>query len=165
MKKRILILGYARHGKDSVAERLRDKYGYKFVSSSDFVGREIIWEQWGKERYDSYQAMFDDRANHRQKWMEMIVEYNTPDKSRTARTMLERGYDIYVGMRRLDELKAARHLFDCILWVQRDGYAVETGSMDITLSNAKPDWVIYNNSSLDHLALKVNRFISWLDRQ
>jgi len=156
-KPKILLLGYARHGKDTVAEILRDKYGFKFTSSSEFVAREIIWDQWGWIRYPSFDEMFADRVNHRRQWMEMISEYNYPDKAKTARTMLERGYDMYVGMRRLGELQDSRHLFDYIVWVDRlRWYPPETGSMDITRENARPDFVIDNNGSLEDLEEAVD---------
>jgi hypothetical protein len=162
-KPRLLLLGYARHGKDTVAEMLRDKHGFRFVSSSEFVGREIIWENWGKIRYPTFEAMFEDRVNWRVQWMEMIAIYNTPDKSKTARTMLERGYDMYVGMRRMDELEASRDLFDHIVWVDRSEHLPpETGSMDITRDNAEPDYIIDNNGTLEDLERKVDDFCNSL---
>jgi hypothetical protein len=155
-KPKLLIIGYARHGKDTVAEILRDKYGFKFTSSSEFVAREIIWDQWGWLRYPDFDAMFADRVNHREAWMRMISLFNSPDKTKTARTMLERGFDMYVGMRRFDELSASRHLFDYVVWVDRVGFPPETGSMDITRENAKPDFVIDNNGSLEDLEREVD---------
>jgi len=158
-KPRLLILGYARHGKDTVGEILSDKYGFKFTSSSEFVGREVMWDNWGVARYDSFEAMFADRMNFRQLWMEMISAYNTPDKTRTARTMLERGYDMYVGMRRMDELLACRDalLFDYVIWVDRSEHLPpETGSMDIAKHSADPDYVIDNNGTLDDLKIAVD---------
>jgi hypothetical protein len=158
-KPRILLLGYARHGKDTVAEMLRDNHGYKFISSSEFVGREIIWDTWGCTRYNSFNVMFKDRVNWRELWMNLISEYNTPDKTKTARTMLERGYDLYVGMRRLDELEMSRYLFDYVVWVDRSNHLPpETGSMDITRENAKPDYVINNNGTLEDLERNVLDF-------
>ena len=158
---KLLILGYARHGKDTVAEILRDKHGFKFTSSSEFVAREIIWDQWGRIRYPDFDAMFADRVNHRRQWMEMIRLYNTPDKAKTARTMLERGFDMYVGMRRFDELNAACHLFDYVVWVDRSQHLPpETGSMDITRENAHPDFVIDNNGTLEELEEVVDLLAS-----
>lgn len=158
-KPRLLIIGYARHGKDTIAEMLHKKHGFKFISSSEFVGREIIWENWGKIRYPTFEAMFEDRVNWRKQWMEMISIYNTPDKSRTARTMLERGYDLYVGMRRLDELEASRDLFDYVVWVDRSKHLPpETGSMDITERNAQWDYKIENNGTLEDLERNVDSF-------
>jgi hypothetical protein len=156
---KILILGYGRHGKDTVAEMLHRSHGYRFISSSEFVGREVIWENWGRLRYPTFEAMFEDRHNWRKQWMEMIALYNTPDKTRTARTMLERGYDLYVGMRRMDEFLASRHLFDHIVWVDRSQHLPpETGSMDITRENAKPDRIIDNNGTLADLEQNVMDF-------
>jgi hypothetical protein len=156
---KLLILGYARHGKDTVAEMLHRQHGYRFISSSEFVGREIIWEDWGRRRYPTFEAMFEDRVNWREVWMEMIAAYNTPDKTRTARTMLERGHDLYVGMRRMDELEASRHLFDYIVWVDRSKHLPnETGSMDITEDNAQWDYKIDNNGTLDELEKTVMDF-------
>lgn len=118
-KPKLLIIGHARHGKDSLAEKIRDKMGLAFTSSSIFVGEECIWPSWGMERYKTFDDMFADRVNYRKTWADLISAYNTPDKTRTAKTMLDRGYDMYVGMRRQDEFHACRaiNLFDHIIWV------------------------------------------------
>lgn len=118
-KPRLLIIGHARHGKDTLAEKIRDKMGLAFTSSSIFVGEECIWPAWGRERYESFDEMFEDRVNYRKTWADLISAYNTPDKTRTATTMLNRGYDMYVGMRRMDEFVACKKegIFDHVIWV------------------------------------------------
>lgn len=160
-KPKLLIIGYGRHGKDSFAEILRDECGFKFMSSSEFVGREILWDNWGCAVYNSFEEMFEDRANNRVLWMQLISAYNTPDKTKTASTMLFRdGMDMYVGMRRLDELNACRKagIFDFIVWVQRPNLDPEIGSMDITLENSNPDFIIHNDGSLEDLKQKAIKF-------
>lgn len=153
---RLLIVGYARHGKDTVAEILAKEFGFKFTSSSVLVAEEVIWDGWGRLRYLTFDDMFEDRVNHRDAWMRMIAAYNTPDKTRTARTMLDRGYDLYVGMRRQDEMDASRCLFDYVVWVDRSEHLPpETGSMDITRESARPDYVIDNNGDLANLRRSV----------
>jgi len=160
---KLLILGYARHGKDTVGEILRDEFGFRFTSSSEFVAREVMWDNWGCAVYDSFEDMFADRVNHRVLWMQMISAYNTPDKAKTARTMLERGFDMYVGMRRQDELDVARELFDRVIWVDASlRHPPETGSMDITEESANPDWIVFNNGSLDTLRDNVRKLVSIL---
>ncbi|WHM52932.1 thymidylate synthase [Sulfitobacter phage vB_SupP_AX] len=158
---KLLILGYGRHGKDTVAEYLRDNHGLIFESSSRFVGEECLWDQWGKAVYPNFEAMFEDRHNHRELWMQMISAYNTPNKERTARTMFERGYDLYVGMRRQDELDACMvaNLFDAVLWVVRPGLPPETGSMDITPETSYMTHMINNDGSLEELYSKVDEFV------
>jgi len=157
-KPKILVLGYARHGKDTVGEILRDNYGFKFTSSSMFVGQECLWDNWGVAKYPDFEAMYEDRSNHRVLWMEMISAYNTPDKSKTAATMIERGFDLYVGMRRLDELEACKQagIFDHIIWVDASKrHPPETGSMDITAENANADFWIDNNGPEEDLFMMV----------
>jgi len=159
-KPKLLVLGYGRHGKDTFAELLRDMHEFRFVSSSEFVGRECLWETWGRDRYPDFDAMYADRHNHRTTWMQLISAYNSHDKTRTARTMLERGYDMYVGMRRFDELEASRDLFDQVVWVDRSEHQPpETGSMDITRENARPDLIIDNNGTLEDLRAEVSDVI------
>ena len=138
---KLLIIGYARHGKDTVGEMLSEMHGFKFTSSSMFVAKEVMWDNWGIAKYADFDEMYEDRVNHRVLWMEMISAYNTPDKTKTASTMIERGYDMYVGMRRQDELDACREkgVFDHVVWVDAsDRHPPETGSMDITMESAKP---------------------------
>lgn len=162
-KPKLLVLGYARHGKDTVAELLRDKHGFNFMSSSEFVGREVMWGNWGVAKYATFEDMFADRLNHRVLWMEMISAYNTPDKTKTASTMLSRGYDMYVGMRRYNELEACRlnNLFDHIVWVDRSSVLdPENGSMDITRENCGFDYLIDNNGTLEDLEQAVDELVT-----
>jgi hypothetical protein len=107
-KPKLLILGYGRHGKDTVAEMLHENHGYQFESSSHLIGRLAVWDNWGCAVYDTFEEMYEDRVNHRVLWMQMISAFNTPDKTKTATTMLDTGADLYVGMRRLDELEACK---------------------------------------------------------
>lgn len=162
-KPSLLILGYARHGKDTVADILNKQYGFSFISSSVFVGQNILWPRWGVAKYDNFDEMFEDRVNHRQLWFEMIAAYNTPDKSKTVRGILAE-YDMYVGLRSYEELTASRHLFDQIVWVDREQLLPqETGSMSITRVNAQPDYIIDNNEGLDELHQNVKNFVDYLE--
>lgn len=114
---KVLILGHARHGKDTVAELLRHHAGLQFVSSSEAAGRAAVWPILApKYGYATFQQCFDDRAAHRQEWFELIGAYNTPDKARLAREILAHN-DAYVGLRAADEYDAAHRLFDFIVWV------------------------------------------------
>lgn len=171
MNRKLLIVGYGRHGKDTVAEMLRDHMGYKFISSSEFVGRRCVWPQMQTDamdtfgeypfNYASFEECFADRANHRPYWADAISAYNTPDKTRTASEMLEGGYDIYVGMRRRDELLPVKEkkLFDEIVWVDRSDHLPPEPktSMDITPEDA--DTILDNNGSMADLVLNVQRLM------
>ena len=158
---KLLIIGHGRHGKDTVGEILRDKFGFKFTSSSWFCAEETIWDNWGCAVYDTLEDMYDDRANHRQLWAEMISAYNIPDKTKTAATMISRGFDMYVGMRKKDELEACREagIFDLIVWVDRSEHLPPEPITSMDLVEADADVTIDNNGTLDDLARNVEALI------
>lgn len=159
-KPKLLIIGHARHGKDTVAEMLRDDHGYHFVSSSIFVGQEVLWDNWGVAVYPTFEDMFADRVNNRKLWADMITAYNTPDPTRTATTMFKRGFDLYVGMRRRTELDAcnAVNLFDCVVWVDRTEHLPDEPYESMEFVPADADVIIDNNGTLADLALTVAAF-------
>lgn len=147
-KPKILIIGHATHGKDHFAKELADALDLKFTSSSMFVAQEILWKTWGQDRYEALEDMYEDRMNHRPHWANMISEYNTPDKTRTASTMFSRGNDMYVGMRRRDELEAcnAKNLFDLIIWVDASEVRDPEPNTSMELNVEDADVVVNNNS-------------------
>lgn len=159
---KLLIIGHGRHGKDTVGEILRDTYGFKFTSSSWFCAEETIWDNWGCAVYPDIKTMYDDRANHRQLWAQMISAYNIPNKTKTAATMLDRGYDMYVGMRKKDELEACRSagIFDLIVWVDRSKHLPLEPATSMNLSESDADVTIDNNGTLDDLRRNVHDLIN-----
>ena len=40
---KLIIIGHGRHGKDTVCEILRDKYNFKFISSSQYCSEKVIF--------------------------------------------------------------------------------------------------------------------------
>ncbi len=154
---KLLIVGHGRHGKDTVVEMLRDDYGFKFTSSSLFCLHETIWDNWGCAVYDTVEECFDDRANNRTLWAQMISAYNIPDKTNTAATMLSRGYDMYVGMRMIKELEACKEkgVFDHIIWVDRSEHLPDEPIESMNITEADTDYTIDNNGTLEDLAENV----------
>ena len=114
--KRVLILGHARHGKDSVAELTQHLTGLNFLSSSQAaldVIKPVLTAATGIT--DSRQ-LFEHRSEQRVLWHEAIKLYNSPDKTALCRYVLSIS-NIYVGMRCKYELAACRGLFDYVFWV------------------------------------------------
>ena len=122
---RILVLGHARHGKDTVGEFLQLDHGLRTVSSSLFLAETVMVPYFAArgETYASLDACYADRVNRRQEWFEEIARYNREDPARTAREILD-GADVYVGMRSPIEFEASRALFDRIVWVDASGRGV-----------------------------------------
>lgn len=151
-KLKIAVIGYARHGKDTVAEILSEQFGYKFNSSSRFANELCVYpvlkEKYG---YKTPDECYEDRVNHRAEWHQLIADYCAVDKSCLTREILEVN-DIYVGIRCDKEFEASKKLFDLIIWVEateRIGEIEPYESMKLNKSHA--DIIIDNNGTEDDL--------------
>lgn len=140
---KLMILGMGRHGKDSVAEILRDKAGITFRSSSDAACEKAVFP-WLSQvfGYETIAECYADRANHRQEWKRLITAYNTPDKGKLCREILAES-DCYVGMRCPEEFAAVRHMFDLVLWVDAHKRMPADPTM---LIKQEPDMVLIDNN-------------------
>lgn len=115
----MLIIGHARHGKDTLAEFLKKHFDYDSESSSIAALRLFLYDQLkSKYNYNTSSECFEDRVNHRAEWFDSIVEYNKDDLARLAKDILNKS-DIYVGMRNNDELQECKRqgIFDLIVGV------------------------------------------------
>lgn len=158
---KFLIIGHARHGKDTVAEIMRDNIGMSFTSSSEFLAKEVIYPvldtQYG---YTCWEDCFEDRFNHRAEWFNLIREYNTPDNTRLARAIMAK-HDIYCGMRSDEELLACKEagIFDAIIWV----YRPDTNPEDFSSCTVRPDMATHylvNDGDFAKLASDVDTLVS-----
>jgi len=112
---KVLVIGHAQHGKDTVAEML----GLSFSSSSQKALEIFLFDKLNETRSEDYRTLeeaFEDRHENRELWHNLIAEYNTPDKTKLCRGILKDN-DCYVGMRCDKEYEACKHLFDHIFWV------------------------------------------------
>lgn len=165
---RLLILGHARHGKDTAAEYLRDAHGLSFRSSSLFLAEAVVRPALEARgiAYPDLEACYADRVNHRALWRELIAEYNAQDPARLAKAVLAE-CDCYVGMRTQREYDGSRDLFDGVVWIDasRRGLPPEDkSSMDIAFDPARMLW-IDNGGTLEQLHGKLDelmRGVSWV---
>ena len=159
-KPKVLILGHARHGKDTVAEMLRDLYGYSFASSSHFCAERVLLPYFnslqGHPGYADVHDCYEDRVNHRATWFQQIEAYNTPDRARLAREMLEEN-DLYVGMRSSKEFEVARGLFDHIVWVDAGKRQPPEPRDSFDIDFHASMWLVRNDGTLDDLKAAVHR--------
>jgi hypothetical protein len=162
-KPKLLVIGHGRHGKDTFCEILRDYHGYKFISSSEFCLHETIWDNWGRRRYKTKEDCYQGRHFHRATWANMISEYNRVDKTKTASTMFYRGYDIYCGMRRRDELEACNdaQTFEHVVWVDRSDHLPPEDASSMELTEKDATVVVDNNGSMRDLWLTVDDLVKW----
>jgi hypothetical protein len=149
---RLMVVGSGRHGKDTVAEILRDDYGASFVSSSWFMAEKVVLPYFAG-KYASVQECYDDRANHRSTWFDLIAAYNKDDATTLGRAIFAE-YDLYVGNRNAREFHALRNAgaFDASIWVdasQRVEYFEPRSSL--TIEPWMADYVVDNNGTVDDL--------------
>lgn len=155
---KLMVIGYARHGKDTACNLLHGMYGLNFVSSSFFVGERAV-RPWLEARgicYSSMDECYADRVNHRAHWFDAIAEYNRDDPAKLGCELFAK-YDIYCGNRNVLEFNAMKEkkAFDYAFWVDR-GLLVEPEPLSSnTLYPDMADYVIDNNGSLEYLKRNV----------
>ena len=163
---KLIVTGYAQHGKDTVCEILRDKYGFSFESSSRILLDEVIFPVLApKYGYASKDECFADRINHRQEWFDLLVAYNTPNSSRLGALIFSK-YDIYCGLRNRNELLAMKEagLFDYLVWVdakERTRTTEPSTSMTI-IPELDADFVLDNNGSKTELVGNIAVMVGYL---
>lgn len=166
MKKKLLVIGYGRHGKDTVCEMLRDNYGYSFESSSRFCSKLFIYDQL-KEKYGyaNDEECYADRHNHRAEWYDAICAYNVPDASRLGREIFQNN-DIYCGLRNKREFHAMKNtgVFDYAVWVDRSDHLPPESKDSMSLEQWMADFTVDNNGSLEELRFNVDQLMSYLNK-
>jgi dephospho-CoA kinase len=150
---KLLIIGHGRHGKDTVCEILRDRYGFRFQSSSEFCAQKFIYNELRhKYGYTSYEQCYQDRHNHRSKWYNMIHAYCENDYARLGRDIFAEN-DIYCGLRNKSEFYAMKNtgVFDYCIWVDRSDHLPLEDRSSMNLEIWMADYVIDNNGDLEDL--------------
>lgn len=163
----MVIVGHARHGKDSVAEVLTDKLGLAFTSSSMFCAERVVFPILGpKYGYTDAQACFDDRAAHRAEWYDLIRAYCEGDPAHLGREIFKTN-NIYVGVRAIEELRAIQAepgLVDFTVCIDASKRMPpeSSSSMTITLENSSADYVLDNNGSVGALEDRVDELMKFI---
>lgn len=156
---KLMVCGFARSGKDTLAEMLHKNYGLCYTSSSYAAAEIFIFDtlkdQYG---YNTVDECFDDRPNHRVEWHLLIREYNKNDRARLAKAILEQS-DCYVGMRDQQEINACMEqgLFDMIIWIDASGRLPDEGKDSCSINRTCADIIIENNGTLEEFDIKVKR--------
>lgn len=154
---KVLIIGHGGHGKDTVAGIISELTGLTTQSSSKMAAMLFIYDILKHtENYNSFEECYYDRRNKRELWYSLICDYNRDDRSRLAKDLIK-NYDIYVGMRDLDEFIECKNqnLFDLVIGVfdpnkpleskdsfkidifKHSDFIVKTGNLEVTKNNVK----------------------------
>ncbi len=155
---RLLLIGHARHGKDTAAEYFRDNFGLIFKSSSIAAAELFIFDALReKYGYDTISDCFEDRVNHREEWARLVDGYNASDLTSLAKGIL-RFSDCYVGMRSSREIAAckAEHLFDLIIWVDASDRLPLEDESSISVRREDAHIIIDNNGTEEQFKAKLH---------
>lgn len=161
---KLMIVGHGRHGKDTVSEILRDKFGYTFRSSSDYCAEHVIFPILGPlYGYKDFTECFNDRHNHRKEWYDLIHEYCKEDNARLGKEIFSK-YGIYCGLRHKAEFHSMRNqmVFDFAIWVDRSDHLPEEAETSMSIKPWMTDFIIDNNSDLAQLETNVDHLMQTL---
>jgi hypothetical protein len=148
---KLMVMGYARHGKDTVGEMLKRIYGMRFESSSMACVEKIMLPAFNAIglQYLSAEACYEDRVNHRAFWFECIRKFSYKDETRLGRLIFETN-DVYCGIRNKEEFFAckAAKVFDYSIWVTRMKVLKAEDEASCTVDPTMADFILDNNGSL-----------------
>lgn len=185
----ILIIGHARHGKDTVANFLAEHTGWEYKSTSLMAAEHIVMPVFNSDpalpSYRTPEECYNDRtqflypssdsdnplftaASHpigqvplRKFWFDAIENYTKDDKARLAREVLKT-QSIYCGMRSIKEYMGcvAEDLFDFVIYVEDRSKPKEAPEL-FDIPKACADVCIDNtNISLEDLYLETAAILS-----
>jgi len=147
------IIGYARSGKDTLAEIWKKQFGMTYESSSLFCAKKFIYptlKSW--YQYSNLDECYEDRLRPemRKVWYDLITKYNKDDPSKLTREILEE-FDCYVGCRNYKEVETAikEGLYDVVVWVDAEERVGKESGDSCTVTEEQADVIITNNGSKD----------------
>lgn len=155
----LLIIGQARHGKDTAAEYWNKHFGLSYQSSSMAAAEIFIFDELkDKYGYNTFEECFEDRVNHREEWFNMICDYNKDDLTRLGRAIVDKT-GCYVGMRNIEEVEACKDkgVFDFIVWIDAGDRLPPEDKASCTVTSQSADIVIENNGTQEEFEKKLER--------
>jgi hypothetical protein len=165
---KLMIVGNARHGKDTAADVLGKAMGTTPLASSWVACELFLFDELKYQgfKYDTAQEAWESRLvsnRMRRLWFEEIKKFNTPDRTRLMRAVYERS-DIYTGLRDHHELFAGREagLIDLCIWVDASDRLPPEPRTSMTVTRGMADIVIENNGTEEEFRNRVERLASAL---
>jgi hypothetical protein len=162
-KPRLMVIGHARHGKDTACEILHTTFGFTFANSSLFVAERAVMPYMASVRgirYASPEKCYADRHAYRADWFNAISRFNIPDRARLSREIFAQ-HDIYCGIRNDRELMAARNagLFQAAIWIDRSDHVPPEPGESMRIERWMADFVVDNNGAIDDLRYNLCQLV------
>jgi len=159
---KILILGHAQFGKDTVAQLISHETNLKFLSSSEAALDLIRPALSAAIGVSDHKQLFSLKGEYRKLWFELIRLLNLSDPTTLTKYVL-RMSDISVGTRSHIELEATKHMFSHVIWVDASKRK-PLESIDSMNIEFDPDYMelIDNNGSYQDLVFNVKNLVKRL---
>lgn len=152
---KIRINGYARHGKDTVADMISLNYGLVKPDASRIIAEKLLKtlpEGWYPgDQAEQIEAAYQDRVNHRAGWYNFVTAMGP---TTLCYEVMGRG-DIYVGERRRESFEKTKNLFDFSIWVV-DPRKPEEDHSSCDLNHEGHDFMLVNSGTLKDLEHRVD---------
>ena len=161
---KLIIIGHGRHGKDTVCEILRDKYNFKFISSSQYCSEKVVFPILSPiYGYTTVEECYNDRHNHRKEWYDLIANHNIDDPSRLGKDILSE-FDIYCGLRRKEELESLvnQDVCDYVIWVDASNRLPPEDESSCTVTQSMADYTIDNNTTYENLVKNIETIVDFI---
>ena len=163
-KPKLMVVGHARHGKDTACSILKEDFKYSFTSSSNLALNIFLFNKL-KHRYKTKEECFNDRHNHRKEWYDLIADFNSKDPSRLIKEVFKQT-DIYCGLRSRKEFLAGKKekIFKYSLWIDAEKRLNRENSSSMTIEKSDVDFIVCNNGTIDDLREKLSTLMTLLIR-
>jgi hypothetical protein len=150
---KLCINGYARHGKDTVADMFT-MLGLKKFNISEQYALEIYNKRPFGVKYDSPEDAYNDRVNYRKEWYDYIVGKVKTEPFRYVKMALELG-DMYVGERNREHFLETKHVYDATIWVDASERLPAESIESCNMQPLDHDYIINNNHDMANLMKEV----------
>jgi hypothetical protein len=157
----ILILGHAEHGKDTFVKYLVEASDNVLTSCSssyfmaDYVFKDMLNRNYiSINKYKDKEDCYADRRNHRSFWFNSIKDFNESKGLHSLAESLTEEYNIYTGMRNIQEYYACiieADIFDLIIWVEASERKPLEHSSSISVKYSNEMLLAMNNTTLKDL--------------
>jgi hypothetical protein len=161
----VLIIGFGGHGKTTVAEILCEKLNWT-QGESLYLVEMFIFDEMVKRgfNYSSPYECWLERSKHRLLFQEIILNFNTPDKTKTTKMIFENN-EIFTGMRNVTEFSSGYFsgLFSVIIYVDaQERLGIEEPN-DCTIPKNISHLIIENNDSKEDFLIKIENLVHVLN--
>lgn len=155
------VVGYGRHGKDTVAELLAKNTKLKYGGSTSRIASPLIAEALGLSVDEAFARRHEDRMF----WFRWCNELRRQEGPCILLTLLLANSDIAVGMRGIEEINQyAGYTVNYWIWVENPRKEKDP-TVDFTYQDTRKYGAIkiLNDGSLDDLNNKVINYAKFTD--